>query len=232
MTSTLPPQSALPIDKELVLKVIPMPADCNANGDIFGGWVMAQVDLAGSVLPARHVQGRMATVAVNEFVFKQPVRVGDILSFFSTITRIGRTSVTVEVEVYAERFAAQGRYVKVTEARLTYVAIDASGRPRPVPRCRGGGRTCRPRGTCRDRSPLTREGRQSRGPCPAAAPLAGGGVLPPPARDCREKDQAASGWDSLRETFAAAWFWGRTEVTVPASISPASWPPSSITTLP
>ena len=67
----------LPTDKELVLKVIPMPADCNANGDIFGGWVMAQVDLAGSVIPARHAQGRMATVAVNEFVFKQPVRVGD-----------------------------------------------------------------------------------------------------------------------------------------------------------
>ena len=76
------PNVALPLDKELVLKVIPMPADCNANGDIFGGWVMAQVDLAGSVIPARHTQGRMATVAVNEFIFKQPVRVGDILSFF------------------------------------------------------------------------------------------------------------------------------------------------------
>lgn len=124
--------TALPADKELVLKVIPMPGDCNANGDIFGGWVMAQVDLAGSVLPARHVQGRMATVAVNEFVFKQPVRVGDILSFFASVQRVGRTSVTVQVEVYAERFAAQGRYVKVTEARLTYVAIDAAGRPRPI----------------------------------------------------------------------------------------------------
>ena len=94
----------LPTHNELVLKVIPMPADCNANGDIFGGWVMAQVDLAGSVLPARVVRGRMATVAVNEFIFKQPVRVGDILSFFSEITRIGNTSVTVKVEVYAERF--------------------------------------------------------------------------------------------------------------------------------
>ena len=123
----------LPTDKELVLKVIPMPADCNANGDIFGGWVMAQVDLAGSVLPARHIQGRMATVAVNEFIFKQPVRVGDILSFFASITRVGNTSVTVEVEVYAEHFADQGRYVKVTQARLTYVAIDAEGRPRPIP---------------------------------------------------------------------------------------------------
>jgi acyl-CoA thioesterase YciA len=123
---------ALPNDKELVLKVIPMPGDCNANGDIFGGWVMAQVDLAGSVIPARHTQGRMATVAVNEFVFKQPVRVGDILSFFSNVTRIGRTSVTVNVEVYAERFRSQGSYIKVTEASVTYVAIDDHGRPREI----------------------------------------------------------------------------------------------------
>jgi acyl-CoA thioesterase YciA len=124
---------ALPTEKELVLKVIPLPADSNANGDIFGGWVMAQVDLAGAVLPARYARGRMATVAVKEFVFKQPVRVGDILSFFSHITRIGRTSVTVDVEVYAERIAQQGQYLKVTEAQLTYVAIDAEGQPRPLP---------------------------------------------------------------------------------------------------
>ena len=123
---------ALPTDKELVLKVIPMPGDCNANGDIFGGWVMAQVDLAGSVIPARHTQGRMATVAVNEFIFKQPVRVGDILSFFSEVTRIGRTSVTVKVEVFAERFRSQGRYIKVTEASVTYVAINDQGRPREI----------------------------------------------------------------------------------------------------
>jgi acyl-CoA thioesterase YciA len=123
---------ALPIDKELVLKVIPMPGDCNANGDIFGGWVMAQVDLAGSVIPARHTQGRMATVSVNEFIFKQPVRVGDILSFFSEVTRIGRTSVTVKVEVFAERFRSQGSYIKVTEASVTYVAIDDQGRPREI----------------------------------------------------------------------------------------------------
>jgi acyl-CoA thioesterase YciA len=123
-----------PSEKELVLKVIPMPADCNANGDIFGGWVMAQVDLAGSVIPARLVQGRMATVAVNEFIFKQPVRVGDILSFFSEVKRVGNTSITVEVEVFAERFRAQGQYVKVTQASLTYVAIDESGKPRPIPK--------------------------------------------------------------------------------------------------
>ena len=124
----------LPTDQDLVLKVIPMPADCNANGDIFGGWVMAQVDLAGAVLPARYVRGRYATVAVNQFVFKQPVRVGDILSFFARVERIGNTSITIAVEVYAERFTEQGRYIKVTEASLTYVAIDDQGRPRPIAR--------------------------------------------------------------------------------------------------
>ena len=133
-SAKLPPSVALPTDQELVLKVIPMPADCNANGDIFGGWVMAQVDLAGSVIPARYTGGRMVTVAVNEFIFKQPVRVGDILSFFSQLTRIGRTTVTVKVEVYAERFRYQGKYIKVTEASLTYVAIDDLGQPREVPK--------------------------------------------------------------------------------------------------
>ncbi len=122
-----------PSDEELVLKVIPMPADSNANGDIFGGWVMAQVDLAGSVIPARYAGGRIATVAVNEFIFKQPVRVGDILSFYSKLTRVGKTSITVKVEVYAERFQSQGQFVKVTEANLTYVAIDDQGKPRPLP---------------------------------------------------------------------------------------------------
>ncbi len=115
-----------------MLKVIPMPADVNANGDIFGGWVMAQVDLAGSVLPSR-LGTRLVTVAVNEFIFKQPVRVGDILSFYSSVQRMGRTSVTVDVEVYAERFSNQGRFVKVTEALLTYVAIDAQGAPQALP---------------------------------------------------------------------------------------------------
>ena len=127
------PTTPLPTDQELVLKVIPVPADCNVNGDIFGGWVMAQVDMAGAVIPARYTRGRMATVAVNEFVFKQPVRVGDILSFFSKVSRVGRTSVTVKVEVFAERMVEQGRYIKVTEALLTYVAIDSNGRPRPLP---------------------------------------------------------------------------------------------------
>ena len=128
----LPPQS-LPQDKELVLKVVPMPADVNANGDIFGGWVMAQVDLAGSVLPRRIAHGRIATVAVKEFIFKQPVRVGDILSFYSSVAHVGRTSITVNAEVYAEQFSDQDHYVEVTEATLTYVAIDAAGSPLALP---------------------------------------------------------------------------------------------------
>ncbi len=132
--SNLPTLIQLPTDQELVLKVIPMPGDCNANGDIFGGWVMAQVDLAGAVLPARLAAGRMATVAVNEFIFKQPVRVGDILSFFAEIDRVGRTSITVKVEVFAERFGSKNQYNKVTQALLTYVAIDEDGKPRSIPK--------------------------------------------------------------------------------------------------
>jgi len=131
--SDTPATVSLPTDEKLVLKVIPMPRDVNANGDIFGGWVMAQVDLAGAVIAAPYAGGRMATVAVNEFIFKQPVRVGDILSFYGKLVRIGRTSITVKIEVYAENFRAQGSYIKVTEASLTYVAIDDTGKPREVP---------------------------------------------------------------------------------------------------
>ncbi|MCS6996495.1 MAG: acyl-CoA thioesterase [Casimicrobiaceae bacterium] len=109
-----------------------MPSDANANGDIFGGWLMAQVDLAGSVPAARRARGRIATVAVSSFVFKQPVQVGDVVSFFARIVKTGRSSITVEVEAYSER--KQGReVVKVTEAVLTYVAIDTTGRPRELP---------------------------------------------------------------------------------------------------
>jgi acyl-CoA thioesterase YciA len=117
----------------LVLRVMPMPADANPNGDIFGGWIMAQVDLAGAVLPARIARGRIATVAVNQFLFKQPVSVGDLLSFYARVTRVGRTSVSVHVEVWAERNPADPQVVKVTEADLTYVAIDDRGQPRLLP---------------------------------------------------------------------------------------------------
>jgi len=123
----------LPDDRQLVLRVMPMPADANGNGDIFGGWIMAQVDLAGAVLPARIAKGRIVTVAVNQFIFKQPVSIGDLLSFYAKVERIGRTSVTVNVEVYAERDPANLHVVKVTEANLTYVAIDRDGQPRPIP---------------------------------------------------------------------------------------------------
>ncbi|WP_343627726.1 acyl-CoA thioesterase [Roseateles sp.] len=112
------------------MRVMPMPADANGNGDIFGGWIMAQVDLAGSVLPLRISRGRVATVAVNEFIFKQPVSIGDLLSFYAQVTRIGRTSISVHVEVFAERNPANPHVVKVTEAKLTYVAIDREGKPR------------------------------------------------------------------------------------------------------
>ncbi|MBS0448057.1 MAG: acyl-CoA thioesterase [Proteobacteria bacterium] len=125
----------LPDDRALVFRVMPMPADANANGDIFGGWIMAQVDIAGAVLPARIAKGRIATVAVNQFVFKQAVSVGDLLSFYARVARVarvGRTSVTVNVEVYAERNPADLHVVKVTEANLTYVAIDREGKPRPI----------------------------------------------------------------------------------------------------
>ena len=126
--------TGLPPDSNLVLRVMPMPSDANMNGDIFGGWIMAQVDVAGSVLPARISRGRVTTVAVNRFVFKQPVSVGDLLSFYARVERIGNTSVTVHVEVYAERNPSQPSVVKVTDANLTYVAIDSQGRPRPVPK--------------------------------------------------------------------------------------------------
>ena len=125
---------SLPDGAELVMRVMPMPADSNANGDVFGGWIMAQVDLAGAVLPSRIAKGRIVTVAVNEFVFKQAVSIGDLLSFYAKVTRIGNTSVSVHVEVYAERDPANLHVVKVTDANLTYVAIDRNGQPRPIPK--------------------------------------------------------------------------------------------------
>src|SRR5262245_23305690 len=124
----------LPEGKQPALRVMPMPADANQNGDIFGGWIMAQVDIAGGTVAGRVARGRVATVAVKEFVFKQPVQVGDVLSFYVELVRIGTTSITVKVEVFAERRPEEPRTVKVTEATLTYVAIDRDGRPRAVPR--------------------------------------------------------------------------------------------------
>ena len=120
--------------KQPALRVMPMPADANQNGDIFGGWIMSQVDVAGGAVASRLARGRVATVAVKEFAFKEPVQIGDLLSFYVDVERIGRSSITVTVEVFAERRPADPKVVKVTEATLTYVAIDRDGRPRPIPR--------------------------------------------------------------------------------------------------
>ena len=118
--------------RDPVLRVVPMPADVNQHGDIFGGWIMAQVDIAGGVVAARRARGRVATVAVNSFTFKHPVLVGDLVTFFAEITKVGRTSVTVAVEVFAQRNPDDLVTVKVTEASLTYVAVGADRRPRVV----------------------------------------------------------------------------------------------------
>ena len=116
---------------EPTLRVVPMPSDSNSNGDIFGGWIMSQVDIAGAIPVVQLVNGRVATVAVNSFVFKQPVFIGDLVSFYATIKKIGTTSVTVNVEVFAQR-KARMEIVKVTDANLTYVHIDKNGKPKPI----------------------------------------------------------------------------------------------------
>lgn len=126
------PRVRLP-DRDPVLRVVPMPADANPTGDIFGGWIMSQVDIAGSIPALRLAKGRIATVAVNSFTFKQPVLIGDLVSFYAEVARVGRTSITVNVEVYAQRGTEEEVTAKVTEATLTYVAVDAERRPRPVP---------------------------------------------------------------------------------------------------
>jgi acyl-CoA thioesterase YciA len=115
------------------LRVVPMPADANQFGDIFGGWIMAQVDIAGAMVAMRRARGRVATVSVNAFSFKQPVSVGDVVSFYAQIVAVGRTSIKVDVAVYAERNPAQPVVVKVTEAVLTYVAINQQGGKQDVP---------------------------------------------------------------------------------------------------
>ena len=129
-------QSALP-NRDPVLRVVPMPADANQHGDIFGGWVMSQVDIAGGVVAARRARGRVATVAVNSFVFKEPVLIGDVVSLYAEITHVGRTSITVDVQVYAQRNPGRMMCVKVTEASLTYVAVGPDRRPTPLPPVEG-----------------------------------------------------------------------------------------------
>ena len=127
-THTILPEGKMP-----QLRVMPMPADANIHGDVFGGWIMAQVDIAGSLPAVRRANGRVATIAVNSFLFKHPVFVGDLLSFYAEIVKVGHTSITVNVEVYAERNRLQSHTVKVTEATLTYVATSENRKPRALP---------------------------------------------------------------------------------------------------
>ena len=115
------------------LRTMAMPADTNANGDIFGGWVMSQMDIAGSIPAVKKAKSRVATVAVTSMKFHKPVAVGDIVSVYTTSLKVGRTSITVKVETWVER-AAIGETLKVTEAELVYVAIDADGNSQPVDR--------------------------------------------------------------------------------------------------
>ncbi len=117
---------------DLTVRTMAMPADTNANGDIFGGWVMSQMDQAGGIAGVERAQGRVVTVAVDAMHFIRPVRVGDVLCVYTEVGRVGRTSMTIQVEAWARRFQTRGRE-KVTSATFTFVAIDDEGRPRPIP---------------------------------------------------------------------------------------------------
>ncbi len=128
-----PADFVLPVGKMPTLRVMPMPSDANVHGDVFGGWIMAQVDIAASLPATRRANGRVATIAVNSFLFKNPVFVGDLLSFYAEVVKVGNTSITVYVEVFAERNRLQAETVKVTEATLTFVATDADRKPRQLP---------------------------------------------------------------------------------------------------
>ena len=131
-------ESILPAGRQPALRVMTRPADANQYGDIFGGWIMAQVDVAGAIVAKQRARGRVATVSVDAFVSKQPVSIGDVVSFYAEVVRSGRTSVTVNVEVFAERDPARPITVKVTEATLTYVAIDQQGSKRSLPESEQG----------------------------------------------------------------------------------------------
>jgi len=117
---------------EPAIRAMPMPADANQNGDIFGGWVLSQMDIAGGQVAARRARGRVATVAITAMSFHQPVMVGDEVSFYGEVTRVGRSSIAVKIESWVRRGLSEER-IKVTEGLFTYVAIGADRRPRPVP---------------------------------------------------------------------------------------------------
>ena len=117
---------------ELTVRLIAMPADTNANGDIFGGWVLSQMDQAGGIAAVERAKGRVVTIAVEAMTFIRPVRVGDVLCVYTSVDKVGRTSMKLHIEAWAQRFQTHVRE-KVTDAVFTFVAIDENGRPRPVP---------------------------------------------------------------------------------------------------
>ena len=128
----MPESDQLPADRVAMLRMMPMPADANVHGDVFGGWIMSHVT-GRARFGGRRAGGRVATVAVTSFVFRQAVFVGDLVSFYADIVKIGTTSITVDVEVYVERNRLQKEVVKVTEATLVYVATDEQRKPRMLP---------------------------------------------------------------------------------------------------
>ncbi len=117
---------------ELAIRTLAMPADTNPSGDIFGGWVMAQMDVAGGIVAAQHADGRVATVAVDGFIFHKPVNVGDVLCCYAEVVRVGNTSIALRIEAWALRQRARDRRVRVTEGIFTFVALDENGKKRPV----------------------------------------------------------------------------------------------------
>ena len=117
---------------DLTVRLVAMPADTNANGDIFGGWVLSQMDQAGGIAAVDRAQGRVVTIAVEAMTFIKPVKVGDVLCVYTCVDHVGRTSMKIHIEAWAQRFRTHTR-VKVTDATFTFVAIDENGKPRPVP---------------------------------------------------------------------------------------------------
>jgi acyl-CoA thioesterase YciA len=130
--SETPARPETPPAGEPQLRTVAMPKDANANGDIFGGWVLSQMDIAGGVLASRRAKGRIATVAVEAMRFHKPIYVGDLVSCHAALVRVGTTSITVRIQTWVDR-RVSGEAVKVTEGTFVYVAIDERGRPRPVP---------------------------------------------------------------------------------------------------
>ncbi len=126
-------KTELPKDRIPEIRIVAMPKDTNAGGSIFGGWIMSQVDIAGAVVALDRAKGSVATVAVNSFEFHQPVYVGDLVSCYAEVINTGHTSITVKVEVYAQRNPGNVETIKVTQAELTYVALDKNRKPRQIP---------------------------------------------------------------------------------------------------